>query len=116
LLEDEGPELLRKAVQIAKAGDVPMLKFFLGRYLPRDRTVTFDWPATSFAEDAVEAQGSVLQLVAEGRISPSEGAALATVMESYMRAIDLSDLVKRIDRLEGEILKSRGNTIATGAA
>jgi hypothetical protein len=32
-------ELVRKAVDLAKAGDVVMLKFLLGRILPRERVV-----------------------------------------------------------------------------
>ena len=35
--------------------------------------------------------------------SPSEGAALATLTNSYARAIDMADLVKRMDLLESEI-------------
>jgi hypothetical protein len=39
LLEGEAEELVRKAVDLAKAGDVPMLKFLLSRILPRERPI-----------------------------------------------------------------------------
>jgi len=45
LLAGEEGELVRKAIEIAKAGDVSMLKFLLGRLLPRERVITVDLPA-----------------------------------------------------------------------
>ena len=106
-LEGEAQELVRKAIELAKAGDVVMLKFLLGRILPRERLITLDLPRMDFADDAVEALGYIMRAVSEGRISPSEGAALATLMNSYRDAIDMADVVKRLDSLEAQILKAK---------
>lgn len=103
LLEGETKQLVRKAVELAKGGDVPMLKFFLGRLLPRERVVKLDLPHMEFADDAVEALGAIMQAVSEGAISPSEGAAVATLINSYTKAIDTADLVKRMDALEAKV-------------
>ena len=103
LLEGEADELIGKAVELAKAGDVVMLKFLLGRILPRDRVIKLDLPQMDFADDAVEGLGHIMGAVSEGRISPSEGASLATLMKSYTDAIDLADVVKRLDSLEAGI-------------
>jgi hypothetical protein len=103
LLADEEQELLRKAFELAKSGDVQMLKFLLTRILPRDRAVKVELPKMEYADDAVEALGAIAEAISEGKISPSEGAALATVVNSYARAIDLNDLVKRLDKLESEL-------------
>jgi hypothetical protein len=100
LLVGDEQELVRKAVELAKAGDRQMLKFLLNRILPRDRAVKVDLPRMEYADDAVEALGSIAQAISEGKISPSEGAALAAVVSSYARAIDLADLVKRLEQLE----------------
>ncbi len=88
LLDGEAEELVRKAVELAKAGDVPTLKFLLGRLLPRERVIKLDLPPLNFADDAVEALGSIMYSVSKGVISPSEGAALATLMKSYRDAIN----------------------------
>ena len=48
LLEGETEALLRKAIQLARAGNVPMLKFLLSRTMPRDRLVKLDLPANGF--------------------------------------------------------------------
>jgi hypothetical protein len=101
--EGECEELMRKALQVAKAGDVAMLKFLLGRLLPRERLIKFELPAMDSADDAVEALGSVLRAVSDGEISPSEGAAVAQLISSFAQAIDLADVVKRLDRLEVQI-------------
>jgi hypothetical protein len=100
LLEREAEELVRKAVELAQAGDVVMLKFLLGRTLPRDRLIKVDLPRMEFADDAVEALGSVMRAVSDGSISPSEGAALATLIASCKKAIDMADVAKRLDALE----------------
>ncbi len=58
LMDGEQEELVRKGLEIAKAGDVSMLKFFLSRILPRERPITIDLPQMEFADDAVEALGA----------------------------------------------------------
>jgi len=103
LQEGEAEALRRKAVELALGGDVVMLKFLLDRLLPRQRPLQFDLPAMQFADDAVEALGAVIRAVSEGKISVSEGAALATVMKSFTEAIDRADIVKRLDTLEAKI-------------
>ncbi len=103
LSDGDKEELVRKGLEIAKAGDVSMLKFFLSRILPRERLVRIDLPQMEFADDAVEALGAIVRAVSEGSISPSEGADVANLVNSYSRAIDIADLVKRLDALEARI-------------
>ena len=105
LLDGEVQDLLRKAIELANAGDVPMLKFLLGRALPRDRIITIDLPLMNFADDAVEALGAITRALSEGRITPSEAASFATVINSYSRAIETADIVKRLDAVEARIMR-----------
>ncbi len=103
LSDDDKEELVRKGIELAKAGEVSMLKFFLSRILPRERPITIDLPQMEFADDAVEALGAIVRAVAEGSITPGEGADLANLINSYCRAIDIADLAKRMDALEAKI-------------
>lgn len=103
LSEGDKEDLIHKALQLAKAGNVPMMKFLLSRILPRERPVRIDLPQMEFADDAVAALGAIMRAVSEGSITPGEGASLASVVNSYARAIDIADLVKRIDALEAKI-------------
>jgi hypothetical protein len=100
LLAGEEQDLVRRAIELAKAGDTQMLKFLLNRILPRERAVKVNLPKMEYADDAVEALGSIAQAVSEGQISPGEGVALAAIVNSYARAIDLADLVKRLEAVE----------------
>jgi hypothetical protein len=103
LLEGKAEELVRKAVEVALGGDVAMLKFLLGRSLPRERLITLDLPPMVSADDAVEVLGHIMRAVSKGLITPSEAAALGTLVNSYTRAIDMADVVKRMDLLEAAI-------------
>jgi hypothetical protein len=67
LLDGEAEVLLGKAVALAKAGDVAMLKFLLGRVLPRERLIKLDLPRLDSADDAVEALGQIMRAVSKAR-------------------------------------------------
>ncbi|MGE5367833.1 MAG: hypothetical protein ACM3PO_11305 [Betaproteobacteria bacterium] len=103
LSDGDKEELVRKGIELAKAGDVSMLKFFLSRILPRERTIRIDLPRMEFADDAVEALGTILRAVSEGSISPGEGADVATLVNTYARAIDIADVTRRLDALEARL-------------
>jgi hypothetical protein len=80
-----------------------MLKFFLSRILPRERAITIDLPTMESADDAVEVLAAIMSSVCEGKITPSEAAGLAGLVNSYARAIDIADLVKRMEALEARM-------------
>src|SRR6516165_65195 len=80
LVEGEEAELVRKGIELAKAGDVSMLKFFLDRMLPKERAVHIDLPEMARAHDAVDALGAIINAVGTGQIAPSEAAALAELV------------------------------------
>ena len=103
LSDDDKEDVVRKGLELAKAGDVSMLKFFLGRILPRERSIRIDLPQMEFADDAVEALGSIVRAISQGSITPGEGADLANLVNCFSRAIDNADLVKRMDALEARI-------------
>jgi hypothetical protein len=100
LLAGEETELIRKAVEIAKSGDVQMLKFLLDRLLPRDRLVRVDLPSLDFADEAIERTATICAKVSEGEITPAEAAALSKVISDHSRAIETFDLAKRVEALE----------------
>src|SRR6185369_2967064 len=70
LLRNEELELVRKAIEMAKAGDAQMLKFLLDRILPKERSVDVDLPPIDRASDAADALRAIIQAVSAGRIAP----------------------------------------------
>jgi hypothetical protein len=84
MLEGEQPELPRVAIEIAKRGNVPMLKFLLARLLPRERFIEVDLPRIVSASDALNALQNILQAVSTGTITPAEGAALTALLTPFI--------------------------------
>jgi hypothetical protein len=107
LLKGEEVELVRKGLELAKAGDVQMLKFFLDRIVPKERLVRIDLPTMERADDAVDALGAIINAVGNGEIAPSESAALAALVTSYARAINVHELETRLDKMERDIITLR---------
>ena len=99
-LTGEGDELIRKAIELAKAGDVPMLKFLLDRILPKERSVYVDLPPMGRANDAVGALGAILDAAGNGRIAPSEASAFATLVEAFVRIKNVAELELRLENVE----------------
>jgi hypothetical protein len=107
LLRDEEAELVRKAIKLAKAGNVPMLKFLLDRILPKQRPLELELPEMNFAADAVDALGALLNAVGRGEIAPREGAEVATLLGAYARAIDGADHERRLEAIEATLEQTR---------
>ena len=100
LLADEEIELVRKGIELAKAGDVQMLKFLLDRILPKERLIQIDIPRLDFADEAIDGMAAISSAIAEGRITPSEGAALSSMIAGYARTIEIWELSNRVERIE----------------
>jgi hypothetical protein len=100
LLKGEEVALVRKAIEMAKDGDGPMLKFLLDRILPKERSVLVDLPPMDHASDAVDVLGTIIAAVGAGEITPSEGSALASLADAYARSINVADLALRLDNME----------------
>ncbi len=102
LLDGEAETLTRKAIDLAKSGDGSALRLCLERILParRDRPVSFDLPAIETANDATNAMAAILRAVAEGDVTPNEGEAVAKLIETHLKAIEVTEIEARLSALE----------------
>jgi hypothetical protein len=102
LLNGEAEELTRKAIELAKGGDRAALRLCLDRILPprKDRPVSFVLPAVTGTNDAAAAMSSILAAVSSGDVTPGEAAEVAKLIDSYVRAVEATELNDRITRLE----------------
>jgi hypothetical protein len=100
LLRGEEAELVRKAIELAKAGDVQMLKFLLDRILPKERSVRIDLPAVDRSYDALDALAAIIHAVGTGQIAPSEAAALANLLAAYTRVKEFVEVEERLHNIE----------------
>ena len=103
LLDGEADAITRKAVELAKAGDMTAIRICLDRLCPprRDRHVTFAIPAIETAADTAKASSAILTAVADGDLTPSEAAELGKLIESYVKALEATEFEERLRRLEG---------------
>jgi len=103
LLDGEAEALTRQAVTMALGGDTTALRLCLERIAPprKDAPVNFPLPAMQSAADAAKAAGAVLAAVAEGELTPTEGAHIMSLVETYRRTLETSELETRLAALEG---------------
>lgn len=103
LLDGEAEALTRKAVELALEGDGAALRLCLERIAPprRDAPVTFALPAMQSARDAAQAAAAVLAAVADGDPTPTEGAHVMALVETYRRTLETTELEARVAALEG---------------
>jgi hypothetical protein len=103
LLDGEAEALTRQAVTMALGGDATALRLCLERIAPprRDAPVTFDLPPMETARDAAKAAGAVLGAVADGDLTPTEGAHIMALVETYRRTLETTELEARLAALEG---------------
>jgi hypothetical protein len=102
LLDGEAEALTRQAVTMALGGDTTALRLCLERIAPprRDAPVTFDLPRMETARDAAKAAGAVLGAVADGDLTPTEGAHIMALVETYRRTLETTELEARLAALE----------------
>lgn len=102
LLDGDAEGLTRKAVELALAGDTTALRLCLERILPprKDAFVTFHLPPMQSSADAAQSAGAILNAVANGELTPTEGAHVMALVETYRRTLETSELEARLVALE----------------
>lgn len=103
LLDGEADKLMRKAIELAMAGDAAALRLCLERLCPprKDRPVQFQLPEMETAADAAKVTGALLLAVARGELTPMEAQAIGHVVERFRRTLETEDLARRVAALEG---------------
>ena len=107
LLEGEGEALTRKAIELAKAGDMAALRLCLDRILPprKDSPVAFDLPEMTTLNDAVPAMGALVKVVGQGDLTPAEAGELTKMVQAFAKIIETAELEERVRKLEEAIDK-----------
>jgi hypothetical protein len=105
LLGDEvRVSLLYRAIELAEAGDRPILRLLLHQIFATERRIHGDIPRLTCASDATRAVASIVEMIAAGQIAANEGAALVSTIEAYARLISLTDLEARMKAIEGKLI------------
>ena len=102
LLAEDAEAIARKAIELAKAGEIAALRMCLDRLVPvrKDEPAVFDLPPLDTAADSVAAAAGIVAAVAAGDLTPSQGADLAAVIDVYVGALATKDFEERLAKLE----------------
>jgi Family of unknown function (DUF5681) len=107
LLDGEAATITRKAIELAKQGDLTALRLCLERIVSprRDRPVNFALPSMSSAGDASKALATIMAAVASGELTPVEAAELSRVIEGYVKTLEATEIERRLRFLEERAIR-----------
>jgi hypothetical protein len=104
LAEGQAEKLIEKVLELAQAGDVTCLRMVFDRLWPlrKGRPVDIDIPAIKSSNDVLNVIVAIWTAVRQGRLTPEEAGALSLVAERSVQAVQIRDILKRLEDLEQE--------------
>ena len=102
LLAADAEAIARKAIDLAKDGDIAAIRICMERLTPtrKSEPVELDLPPLGTAADSVDAAATIVAAAAAGELTPSEAADLANVVDIYVRALATQGFEERLVKLE----------------
>ncbi|MHB2204917.1 DUF5681 domain-containing protein [Methylobacterium sp. CM6257] len=102
LLNGEAEALTRTAIELAQGGDTVALRMCLDRLVPprKDRPINFSLPPIVTTDDLPKATGAIVAAVAAGELTPAEAAEISKTLDVHVRAIEATELHRRMAALE----------------
>ena len=102
LLDEDGEDVVKKCIELAKGGDSAAIKLIMDRLIPprKDRPVSIDLPLIENISDASRAMAMVSTAVGEGTVTPLEAQVLSGVVENFRKTVETLELEQRIAQLE----------------
>ncbi len=102
LIGAESENVIRKVIEKALDGDSVCLRLCIERLIPpmKDKPISLALPEIQSMNDSVNAMAAVLNQVAIGEITPTEGSAVAAMIETFRRTLETQELEQRISELE----------------
>ena len=81
----------------------------MDRILPikKERNISLDLKSLRGSQDALQSIETVLRAVADGEITPSEGQAVASLLETHRRTFEVEELEHRLEALEAQQCAAR---------
>jgi hypothetical protein len=109
-MDGQAETLTQKAIDLALSGDLIALRICLDRILPvrKDRPIEFLLPPIETIVDAPRAISAITSAVARGEITANDAADVSRLVEIYVRAIEASDLDRRLKDVEEAMKCERG--------
>ena len=108
LFLDEGERLSRKCIKLALKGNMQAMKLAIERICPvrKDTPISVKLPRVKTIEDPVKLTTDLLDKVAAGELTPSQGELLSRMIEKHIKVLQLNDLEARLQQLEERLENS----------
>ena len=102
LMEGQAEGITQVVVSAALGGDLTAARLILDRLAParKDRAVALDLPPITTSADSAMAMAAVVSAMADGQITPNEAGTVAAVLEGHRRALELTEIERRLEALE----------------
>ena len=102
LFEGESQEIGRKAIEMAKNGDMQAIKLVIERvFAPKkENSLNLEISQINNSSSLVNAGNDILQEIANGNITIGQGKELFLILESMRKNIEIEDIEKRLTALE----------------
>jgi len=103
LMGQHAEAVAQRVIDEALQGDLQACRLVLERVspAPKDRPINLpDLPSTHNVAGVSEAQQRILEAVADGVVTPSEGSTLSGILEARRKALETHELEQRILALE----------------
>jgi hypothetical protein len=101
LLDGQAEALVQKAIN---------LRICLERLVPprKDAPLCVTLPKVETPMDLPKATAAILEAVAKGDLTPSEGQTLAGILENHRKSLELADIEQRLSQLEEQLSERKG--------
>ena len=105
LMDGDAEAITKKAIELAKAGDMTAIRLCLERVLPprKCRPFKVDLPQFNGPDDILNAVNSVMKSVSAGQITTDEADALLRSVEAARKAIETEQLHLELDELQSRL-------------
>jgi hypothetical protein len=105
LFEGEAGEIIRAAIELAKAGDTAAVRVCLDRVAPRPRgrVVPFALPPLHSAASVLSALADIAAAVSCGDLTPAEADNVSNLLDRYVRTLEHVEFEQRVAKLEREV-------------
>ena len=105
MLQEQAEALLQKAINEALSGDSQTLRALIDKLLPnrKDSPVKIRLPKRKDIEGLVKITETILSSVGNGKLTPSEAAALTKIVDAHRSSLEVTELDARLSKLEKTI-------------
>ena len=105
LMDGDAESITKKAIELAKAGDMTAIRLCLERILPprKCRPIKVAIPKIEGPDDILKALNAILDAVSNGQITTDEADALLRTIEAARKAMETEELHRDLDDLQSRL-------------